>query len=91
MPFYSLHFTPAEDGTSGGTAGKIISATNTGDNQHYILSDVATSEEYTAIINNGIYTVDDTNYPFTVSSLSLVFNSPLPADLAGTIIRLQCV
>jgi hypothetical protein len=85
MAFYTLHFIPV------GSTGAYITATNTGDNQNYLLSQLPTSPNYTAIMNNGIYTVDDTNFPFTVSGLTMTFASPLPADLAGTIIRLQCI
>lgn len=74
----------------GGT-GSIIAATNTGDDQTYTLAQAPTSMNYYAIINNGSYTTDDALFPFSVTGTTLTFTSPLPNDLANTIIKLICV
>lgn len=87
MAFYTLHFTPVTISSSGA----YITATNQGDNQNFTLSSLPTSTNYSALINNGVYTVDDTSYPFTVIGLTMTFSSPLPADLANKIIKLQCI
>lgn len=74
-----------------GSTGAIISATDTGDHQHYTLAQAATTSAYYVIMNNGSYTTDDTAFGFSVSGTTLTFNSALPSDLASTIIKLVCV
>lgn len=80
------------NGTSGpSSSGSIIAAVNSGDNQSYTLAQAPTSSAYYAIINNGSYTTDDAAFPFSVTGTILTFDSPLPSDLADTIIKLICV
>lgn len=77
--------------TTDASTGAIIAASDSGDHQHYTLAEAATTTAYYAIINNGSYSADDSAFGFTVSGSALVFNSPLPSDLAATIIKLVCV
>lgn len=73
------------------SAGAVISATDSGDHQNYTLSTSPTTSSYYILMNNGIYTTDDSSFPFSVSGTTLTFTKPLPADLASTIIKLICV
>lgn len=75
----------------GGSTGVIIAATNSGDGQNYNLAQSPTTSVYYIIMNNGSYTADDASFPFTVSGAVLTFASPLPSDLANTLIKLICI
>lgn len=71
--------------------GSIISATDSGDHKTYNLASPITSNNFYAIINNGMYTPDDLSFPFTAVGSTLTFSSALPTDLASTIIKIVCV
>lgn len=71
--------------------GSIISAIDSGNHQDYNLAQSPTTSNYYSIINNGIYTTDDTAFGFSVVGTVLIFNSPLPSDIAGSIIKLVCI
>lgn len=71
--------------------GKIISLTNTGDNKTYTMSQAATTSEYLILMNNGLYSTDDNQFPFSISGTTLTFVAILPTDMASTKIKLICV
>lgn len=70
----------------GGGSGSVIDATNSGDDQNYNLS-AEPSSEYLVLMNNGVYSEDDTAFPYSISGATLSFDSALPADLASKIIK----
>lgn len=69
----------------------IISTTNDGDDTNYTLSRALTSNVYFVIMNNMIYTTNDTAFPYSITGLTLTFDSALPSDLADTQIFIVCV
>jgi len=71
--------------------GKIINLVNTGDNKTYTMSQVATTSEYLVLMNNGLYSTDDNQFPFSVFGTTLTFVATLPTDMALTKIKLICV
>lgn len=89
----SAPFFMSDDGTEiqlgageGGGSGSIISAENSGDDQTYTLSATPSSERF-VIMNNGSYSSDDLSFPYSIIGTTLVFDNPLPADLADTLIK----
>ncbi len=93
MPYRFNIFTGTFDYVNGtsSSSGAVISATDSGDHQNYDLLESPTTSSFYAIINNGLYTPDDTAFPFSVTGTVLTFSSPLPDDLASTLIKLVCV
>lgn len=78
--------------TGGSSSGSIIAATDSGDHKNYSLAQAPTTSSYYLIINGGIYTSDDPTYgAWSVTGTTLTFTTALPADVAGTVIKLVCV
>lgn len=77
--------------TAGGSGGAIITATNSGDNKTYTLSQALTTSSYFVSMNGGSYPTDDPQFPFSIAATTLTFTTALPSDLANTNIKVICV
>lgn len=69
----------------------IITLTDSGDHITFNPATPATSAVYYVIINNAIYTADNSDFPYSLISGNIVFDSALPSDLLSSVIKLVCL
>ena len=72
-------------------SGSIIEATDSGDHQNFTLASALTTSAYFVSMNGGMYLQSDPSFPFSITSLTLTFTSPLPSDLSSLPINVICI